>query len=182
MDSEHARDTSTRYNALAQREGWHSFCSVGLTFESEKLNALHGVWKALAAENGIPSRKSLTPQVLRAHLADIAIYERTEAIDGNVRWRIRIMGDRMCAVLGNFNGKFFNEIAPPKSLRRWHAAPDAALEARVPLRFVSRSETAGKGYLTGEYFVAPLTGDDGGLNTVLSGAAFGPTLLDEAGI
>lgn len=181
MTHDQARDAATRYNALAQREGWHSFCSVAVTFESEELNDLHAIWRTLAG-NGIPARKSLTPQVLRAHLADVAIYERTEALDGNVRWRIRVMGDRMCEVLGNFNGKFFNEAVAPKFLRRWQAAPDAALDARTPLRFVSRFEAAGKGYLTGEYLVAPLAGDDGGLNTVLSGAAFGPILLPEAGI
>ena len=178
MTHDQARDAATRYNALAQRAGWHSFCSVAVTFESEALNDLHAIWKVLAG-NSIPARKSLTPQTLRAHLADVAIYERTEALDGNSRWRIRVMGDHMSAVLGNFNGKFFDEVVTPEFLPRWRASPDIALEARVPLRFISRSETSGKAYLTGEYLMAPLIGDDGGLNTVLSGAAFGPTLTPQ---
>ena len=129
------------------------------------------IWNWLATENGVPRRKSLTPRLLRTHLANVAIYECVE--DG--RWRARLMGQRFTEVLGNFAGKFFDEVMTPSLVTRWHAAPQAAIDARVPLRFVSRSETAGKGHITGEYLVAPLAGDDGDVNTVLSCGIFGAT-------
>jgi hypothetical protein len=85
------------------------------------------------------------------------------------------MGQRFTEVLGNYIGKFFDEAMTPEQAFRWAAAPRAALLAHAPLRFVSRSETAGKGHITGEYLLAPLLGDDETANTVLSCGFFGPT-------
>ncbi|HVU20320.1 MAG TPA: PAS domain-containing protein [Rhizomicrobium sp.] len=163
------------YNALANREGWHSICFAEAAFASAKLNALLAIWRGLPAEDGIPRRKDLTPQMLRAYLTDIAIYERVVGPDGRPHWRVRVMGGKFTEVLGDFNGKYFDEVLPPQHRARWRAAPEAVLSARAPLRFVSRSETAGKGFITGEYLMAPLRGDNDALNTVLSAGVFGPT-------
>jgi hypothetical protein len=175
MDRPSPHDPAGQYNTLADCEGWHSICFADLNFASAKLNALLAIWRGLADENQIPKRKDLTPQRLRAYLSDIAIYERVTELDGRERWRARVMGAKFSSVMGNYNGKFFDEVIPAKFLKRWYAAPNATLAARVPLRFVSRSETADKGFITGEYLMAPLIGDDGGLNTVLSAGEFGPT-------
>ena|ERR1700749_580316 len=168
-------ESSVEYNALAEREGWHSICFTDTHFSGAKLDALLAIWRNLPAADGIPRRKDLTPQLLRAHLAEIAIYERLAGADGRARWRARIMGAKFTEVLGDFHGKFFDEAMAPQFLKRWQAAPEAVLKARAPLRFVSRSETADKGFITGEYLMAPLIGDDGGLNAVLSAAEFRPT-------
>ncbi|HTT99297.1 MAG TPA: PAS domain-containing protein [Rhizomicrobium sp.] len=163
------------YNALADREGWHSICFADASFSNAKLNALLSLWRGLPAQDGIPRRRDLTPQLLRAYLTDIAIYERLICPDGRERWRVRVMGGKFGEVLGDFNGKYFDEAVPPQHRARWQAAPEAVLAARTPLRFVSRSETADKGFITGEYLMAPLLGDNDVLNTVLSAGAFGPT-------
>lgn len=175
MDRPLLHDPAGTYNTLADREGWHSICFGDLNFASAKLNALLAIWREAAHDDAIPSRKALTPQKLRAYLSDIAIYERSTGLDGGERWRARVMGEKFTSIMGNYNGKFFDEAMPAKFLNRWYAAPNAVLAARVPMRFVSRSETAGKGFITGEYLVAPLIGDDRVLNTVLSAAEFGPT-------
>ena len=92
---------------------------------------------------------------------------------------MRVMGARFGSVMGDFGGKFFDEAVPPQFLARWHAAPDAVLEAVAPLRFVSRSETVGKAFLTGEYLLAPLVGDGGAVDTAICGAVFGPTITPQ---
>jgi len=175
MDRPPPHDPAGAYNALADLEGWHSICFADLNFASAKLNTLLAIWRGASHESAIPLRKDLTPQKLRTHLSDIAIYERLTELDGHERWRVRVMGAKFTSVMGSYNGKFFDEVIPAKFLKRWYAAPNATLATRVPLRFVSRSETAGKGFITGEYLMAPLVGDDGALNTVLSAAEFGPT-------
>lgn len=167
-------DVADSYNALARAQGWRSTCSATLEFESRALRDLLTIWRRLAAP--IPRRRDLTPRMLRAHLADIAIYERSRGEDGRERYRVRVMGARFGSVMGDFGGKFFDEAIPPQFLARWNAAPDAVLEAGAPLRFVSRSETAGKAFITGEYLLAPLTSDGGAADTVISGVVFGPTI------
>lgn len=175
MDRSTPLESCGLYNALADREGWHSICFADTNCSNARLNALLSIWQDLPREDRIPRRKDLTPQLLRAYLTDIAIYERLTGSDSRERWRVRIMGGKFTEVLGDFNGKYFDEAVPPQHLARWRAAPEAVLEARAPLRFVSRSETAGKGFITGEYLMAPLRGDNDALNTVLSAGAFGPT-------
>ena len=165
------------YNALAQREGWQSRCYTSLTFKQPQTQKLLDIWRALAAEaHGIPRRKDLTPQKLRAHLADIGIYERLSDAHERPRYRARVMGARFGAVLGNFTGRYFDEVVPPQFLKRWHAAPDTVLAAKEPLRFISRSETAGKGFMTGEYLMCPLLGNDGMTSAVLSSTIFEATI------
>jgi hypothetical protein len=175
MDYASPLEASVVYNALADREGWHSICFADTSFSSTRLNALLSIWQGLPREDGIPRRRDLTPQMLRAYLTDVAIYERLAGPDGRERWRVRVMGGKFTEVLGDFNGKYFDEAVPAQHRARWQAAPEAVLGARSPLRFVSRSETADKGFITGEYLMAPLRGDNDALNTVLSAGAFGPT-------
>ena len=92
---------------------------------------------------------------------------------------MRVIGARYSAVLGDFGTEYFDETVPPKFLKRWHAAPNAVIAAGAPLRFVSRTETVDKPFLTGEYVMAPLIGDGGEVDTVISGAAFGPTITPQ---
>jgi hypothetical protein len=170
-------DAADAYNALAEREGWQSRCHRTLTFQQPQMHALLDIWRGLASDvGGIPRRKDLTPQKLRAHLADIGIYERLNTSSGEPRYRVRVMGARFGAVLGNFTGRYFDEAIPPQFQKRWRTAPDTVMAAAEPLRFVSRSETAGKGHITGEYLMCPLRGDDGTVNTALSSAIFEATI------
>ena len=167
-------DAAAAYNRLAKEEGWQSTCHAALTFQRQELCELLEIWHGLAHADRLPRRKDLTPNLLRAYLPNISVYEFVEAGDER-RWRARVMGTRFNEVLGDFTGKFFEDAMPARLARRWNAAPDATLAARAPLRFVSRSETANKGYITGEYLMAPLLGDDAAANTVLSCGFFGST-------
>lgn len=174
MNAHEPHEAAAAYNKLAKEHGWKSACYAALTFQRPELCDLLEIWHGLIQQDCLPGRKDLTPRLLRAHLPNVAIYERV--MEGaQERYRARVMGQRFTEVLGNYIGKFFDEAMPAEQAARWQAAPHAALVAQAPLRFVSRSETAGKGYITGEYLLAPLLGDDGLANTVLSCGFFGPT-------
>ena len=123
-------DVADRYNALARAQGWQSACYAALEFKSGALSELLSIWRRIAPQGGIPRRKELTPRLLRAHLTDIAIYERSRSADGRERYRMRVSGARYASVLGDFGGKYFDEAAPPKFLKRWHAAPAARTSCR----------------------------------------------------
>jgi hypothetical protein len=167
-------EAARRYNALAEAEGWHSTCYAALDFKHRALLDLLAIWRRHPPPGGVPRRKDLTPRMLRAHLGDIAIYERTN--EGRERYRMRVMGSRLSLVLGALNGKYLDEAVPAKFLKRWHAAPNAVLEAGAPLRFLSRAEIADKPFITGEYLMAPLIGDGGGMDMVLACALYGQTV------
>jgi len=168
-----------RYNALATAQGWRSACYAALEFKNDALSDLLAIWRRVAPSGGIPRRKELTPRLLRAHLADIAIYERSRSADGRERYRMRVTGARYSSVIGDFSGRYLDETVPPSVLTRWHAAPNAVIAAGAPLRFVSRTETVDKPFITGEYMMAPLIGDSGAVDTVIAGAAFGPTITPQ---
>ena len=167
-------EAAAAYNSLAKEQGWQSVCHTVLAFERPELRDVLKIWQELASAGRLPRRRDLTPQLLRAHLPNVAIYEYVET-EGRRRYRARVMGTRFNEVLGDYTGKFFEDVMPPHLAKRWHAAPEATLAAHAPLRFVSRSETANKGHITGEYLMAPLLGDDGIANTVLSCGFFGAT-------
>src|ERR1700733_4802025 len=169
-------DVADRYNALAAAQGWRSACHAVLEFKHHALSDLLAIWRRIAPPGGIPRRSEMTPRLLRAHLTDIAIYERSHSQDGRERYRMRVTGARYSSVIGDFSGKYLDETVAPSVLRRWHAAPNAVIAAGAPLRFVSRTETVDKPFLTGEYMMAPLIGDSGEIDTVIAGAAFGPTI------
>ncbi|MGN6516873.1 MAG: PAS domain-containing protein [Rhizomicrobium sp.] len=174
MNAHEPHEAASAYNRMANERGWKSVCHSALTFQRPELCELLEIWHGLIRHDRLPSRRDLTPRLLRAHLPNVAIYERVMD-GGRERYRARVMGQRFTEVLGNYIGKFFDEAMPPEQAARWQAAPHAALVAHGPLRFVSRSETAGKGHITGEYLLAPLLSDDETANTVLSCGFFGPT-------
>jgi hypothetical protein len=168
-------EAAGRYTALAKEDGWHSTCFAALDFKHRALVDLLALWRRFALQGSVPRRMDLTPRVLRAHLGDIAIYERSGEV-GRERYRTRVMGTRLSTVLGQVGGKYLDEAVPRKRLKRWHAAPDVVLEAGAPLRFLSRAELADKPFYTSEYLMAPLIGDGGEMDTVLASALFGPTV------
>jgi hypothetical protein len=109
---------------------------------------------------------------VKAYLRDVAIYERTVTEEGRSRYRVRLMGTTFAETMGDLTGKYLDEAIPESFLPRWYAALDAALDAGVPLRFVARSDTAGKSYLVAEYFEAPLLDDNGVANMILACSHF----------
>jgi hypothetical protein len=157
-----------RYMKRAQENGWVGFCDPQLAFRSSELLELSALWHQVKGAGEIPRRAVFTPRVLKSCLPHVAIYERVICPQKGLRYRVRLMGTRFADVMGDLTGKFVDEAIAPQFLPRWYAALDAVLEARVPLRFLSRSDTTDKKFLLGEFFEAPLLNDDGEPNLVLA--------------
>jgi len=136
--------------------------------------SLLAIWREKAAGGIALRREDLSPKLLKAHLPNIAIYERMIAEGGERRYRVRLMGAQFAQVMGNLTNKFIDEAVPAQFLARWYAALDAVLEAGLPLRFLSRSETNNKSYLIGEYLEAPLIAPDGSLSIIFAAGIYAP--------
>jgi hypothetical protein len=159
------------YNRAAREGGWHSLCDATLQFAHPALIKLLQLWRSEAGETGIPLRRTMSPRLLKTVLRDVALYQRIGEGAGR-RYRIRLMGTAFATVLGDLTGKFVDEAVPAEFVVRWHASLDATLGTRAPLRFVGREDTKGLTFLTGEFFSAPMIGDDGQANLVLAAARY----------
>ncbi len=173
MDRGDNSEPGAQFNAQSLAQGWAGLCDRTLAFRRPELAALGALWRQVAGSAPIPKRADLAPRTLKEHLPNVAIYERV-VVDDVRRYRVRLMGTRFAQVMGDFTGKFIDSVLPPEFVVRWNAALDAVLESGVPLRFVSRSDTAGKPFLVGEFFEAPLLADDGTMNLVIAAGIFTP--------
>jgi len=169
MDS--ARGAAAAYNMQAHRNGWNSLCDATLAFLQNDLIELLKIWRA-AAKQGIPSRSALSPRVLKSFLRDVALYERVEVPDAGRRYRVRLMGTSFAQILGDYTGKFVDEVVPAEFVALWHTSLDTTLAAGAPLRFLGREDTNQMTFLTGEFFSAPLLADDGTMTMVLGAARY----------
>jgi len=160
------------FNKAAMAGNWHSLCDETLAFVHPELMRLLELWRAEAGDEPIPPRRVMSPRLLKSFLRDIALYERIAGEGGKRRYRVRLIGTALAQILGDLTGKFLDEAIPEDFVVRWHAALDATLGARAPLRFLGREDTKGMTFLTGEFFSAPLIADDGQTNLVLAAARF----------
>jgi len=169
---ESAKGAAAAFNMQAHRNGWNSLCDATLGFLQRELSQLLETWRSEAGEAGIPTRSAMSPRVLKSFLRDVALYERVEAADGKRRYRVRLMGTSFAQILGDYTGKFVDEVVPPEFVTLWHASLDTTLAAGAPLRFLGREDTNRMTFLTGEFFSAPLLADDGQMNMVLGAARY----------
>lgn len=174
MDRIGQAEPGAHYNALARAEGWAGLCDNTLAFRRPELAAMLALWREQTKDGAAPYRHCMTPQLLKSHLPHIAIYERIQPAQGERRYRVRLMGTKFSQVMGDFTGKFVDEAVPREYLSRWYAALDASLDAGVPLRFLSRSDTSGKPFLYGEYLQAPLLSGDGAMNMLFAASIYTP--------
>lgn len=171
MGCQNDLEPGAKYNAMCLAEGWTGLCDRTLAFRRPELAAMNAFWRQVAGDDPVPKRADISPRALKDHLPHVAIYERVK-LENRFSYRVRLMGTQFAQVMGDLTGKFLDKALPPQFLPRWNAALDAVLDAGTPLRFVSRSDTANKSYLVGEYFEAPLLGDDGSMNLVIAAGIF----------
>jgi hypothetical protein len=168
MDRPQSQTSGARYNELAFAEGWGGVCDNTLAFRHPQLSALLAIWRNQAAGRIAPSRDDMSPKLLKAYLQNIAIYERVVGESGERRWRVRLMGSKFTQVMGDYANKFVDEVVPSEFLLRWNTALDAVIDGGAPLRFYTRSDTANKSFLIGEYFEAPLLDSNGAMTKVFA--------------
>jgi hypothetical protein len=174
MDRIEQSEPGAQYNALARGEGWAGLCDATLAFRRPELAAMLALWREQIKEGAAPHRHCMTPKLLKQHLPHIAIYERVQPEHGKHRYRVRIMGTKFAQVMGDFTGKFIDEVVPAPFQERWYAALDAVIDSGVPLRFLSRSDTSGKPFLYGEYLEAPLLASDGSMSMIFAASIYTP--------
>jgi len=162
---------AAEYNRTSAAGNWHSLCDQSLRFVHPELTRLLDLWRSEAHDGAIPPRRVMSPRLLKPFLRDVALYERLSG-GAERRYRVRLMGTAFAQILGDLTGKFIDEAIPADYVKRWHGALDATLGVRAPLRFLSREDTKGMTFLTGEFFAAPLLADDGQMNLVLAAARF----------
>ena len=172
MSQDRALAPGVKYNTISLAQGWPGLCDPTLAFRRPELAAMGALWRKMAGDAPAPRRGDMSLRALKDHLANVVIYER---LDEDTRcYRVRLMGTQFAQVMGDLTGKLIDEAIPPEFLPRWHAALDAVLDGGVPLRFVSRSDTANKSFLVGEFFEAPLLADNGTMNLVIAAGIFTP--------
>ena len=162
---------AAEYNQKSRTNDWAALCDASGTFNHPDLRRLLGLWRG-KAKNGIPLRSDMTPRVLKGLLQDTAICRRIAGDGGERRWRVCRQGAWFAQILGDFNGKFLDEVLPPELLPRWQTALDVTLVESAPLRFLGRTDTNAMSFLNSEYFVAPLIADDGSASFMLTSGRF----------
>ncbi len=156
-------------------EGEGLICDPALAFDAPSLVAFLELWTALSqAAGGVPSRRMMTARVLRNYLTDLLLVERVEA-DAGHRFRVRLIGTRVSAIIGDVTGKFFDEFVPEALLPRWDGVNDRVLSCGKPLRFKGRVLINDKTNLIAEYISAPLADEADRANMVLTAFSFTDT-------
>jgi hypothetical protein len=163
------------YNQTAVAGGWPSICDATNSYSHPDLLRMLDLWMSLAAD-GIPSRRLMSPRLLKRHLRDIGLFEQVRGDSGERRYRVRFSGTAFSQILGDFTGRFLDESIGQHYLERWNASLDLTLSAGVPLRFIARSDTSNMSFLTGEYFSAPLRDDSGKTTLVMTAGRFSSRL------
>jgi len=150
--------------------GWDASCDPGLEFESEVLRAALAAWHDRAGDAVAPSRRAMTARVLKPFIGHVTVFERIG--EDPSCYRIRLMGTRMTAVLGEMQGKTVEEALSHRAGRHWRMALDATLNGKCPLRFTTRVGFRNLDYLTAEALLAPLLDDAGRLTMVFAAVTF----------
>jgi len=138
-----------------------------LAFESPVLKAALEEWNRHAA-GAIPKRSSFTAREVRSFVGHLVIFERA----GDDGYRIRLMGTRVTAVIGEMQGKTLDEALPEDTVRRWKIALSHVLSALRPVRIVSTVAFNSLDFLEAEILLAPLCDEHGEATMVFTVATF----------
>jgi hypothetical protein len=114
----------------------------------------------------LPPRREFNARTLRAFLPNVIIADCMED-NGKRRYRFRLMGTAVSALLGDHTGKFLDEAVIYPYTERWFAVLDAANNAGCPLRIFGQLEYRQQDYLAMEMIVAPLGTATGRADAVL---------------
>jgi len=166
------RDPAEALNARAKAQNWGVRADPALGFEHKDLVALNAMWFEKATK-GIPKRSDFDIRTLKPWVRNISIVERVHE-GGRTRYRFRLLGTGVGHVLGECTGKYLDEIVPADKLSIWESAYEAVLARDVPLRILSDFKMPQINYMRGEYFAAPLVGEDGQANMILAATYLSP--------
>ena len=146
------------FNARAARENWFTVCDARLNFDSPRLSELRDVWQTVRGQRAMPRREDFTARILGKNLQRLTFVECVRE-NGLRRYRFRLFGSALAQYIGDCTGKFLEEVIPDMYIASWVATYDLAMDARVPLRFVSRFRANHLDHVAAECLAAPLAGE-----------------------
>jgi len=171
MDIKKVREAADSYNKRAQAEGWQSRSDPDLAFGRQALSDLLMVWDEKAssehAVGGVPKRSAFDARSLKTVLPYLTIVEKTDA----ARWRYRFFGTEMVRLLGEYTGKYLDEVLPKEHVTRWSFCYDLTLATPAPMRLMVGYQLAKLEYYDGEVLQLPAM-DDNGAVTLVMGITF----------
>jgi len=139
---------------------------VALT--SEKLKAIHAVWRELAAGRLGPNREAITPARLRSKTASTFFID---VVDEGKDFRFRFAGDRVVQFMGQrLAGELLSAHRGTPFFDGMHGLYMRCVKQRAPATSGAvRASYPGKEFLDIEVLIMPLS-DDGKTVTCLFGA------------
>lgn len=160
------------YNAQARVLGWAGFCDPTLKFDWPRFAELTQAWHELRGSHALPNRDMMTARRLKDLLPDIAFYERFTGPDGHWRHRVRLEGMHFVRIYGSHTGQVVQDYLAPEHANRFCLGLNTTLAAMVPLRFLARTDSADKNFVSAEFCTLPLADKDGHAAIVLVCAHF----------
>lgn len=119
------------------------------------------LWRDLRGDAPLPAREAMTARRLKGLLPNIALYERFTAPDGQTRHRVRLEGMRFVRIYGTHTGQVVQDFLSPENAARFCGGLDTTLAAMAPLRFLARTDSADKNFLSAEFCTMPLADNQG---------------------
>lgn len=155
------------YQAQAAAAGWAALCDPDLHFDWARFKDLVQLWRDLRGDAALPAREAMTARRLKDLLPNIALYERFTAPDGKHRHRVRLEGMRFVRIYGTHTGQVMQDFLSPENAARFGGGLDTTLAAMAPLRFLARTDSADKNFLSAEFCTMPLADNQGRPNMVM---------------
>jgi len=155
------------YQAQAAAAGWAALCDPDLHFDWARFKDLVQLWRDLRGDAALPAREAMTARRLKDLLPNIALYERFTAPDGKHRHRVRLEAMRFVRIYGTHTGQVVQDFLSPENAARFGGGLDTTLAAMAPLRFLARTDSADKNFLSAEFCTMPLADNQGRPNMVM---------------
>ena len=135
-----------------------------LAFERPETRAAATYWAALCGQRLMPSRSELKPSAMRRFLQFVNLVDINFEADS---YMVTLQGAHTQQVFGNLRGQKFRDLFPPEVVKRWRECFQLTRDTNLPVRLSSQVGTQGKLWLQCEVLIAPLSGRDGGLESLL---------------
>jgi hypothetical protein len=165
-----AGDLVSALNAKAQERGWTFTCNREPCSEP-KLNHVSGLWQERAKNGEIPARSDFSIRDLKSVTPELLIVELV-ADEDRARFRYRYVGTHVARTMGEMTGKFMDEVLEGTTLERTIACYETVIQAREPLRFLTKFSLNRINYFGGEFLCAPLASDHKVVDMVMAVVQF----------
>lgn len=166
-----SEDPALALNEQAKAEGWPIQFDTLLEFEPGPLLTMREIWRARCRPGRLPTRAEFTLQILKPIVRHVSILE-IENHSGRRRYFYRLVGSAVAARVGEFTGKYADEVLPAPLYRKNAAYFDAVVEHRCPIRVITDFELESVNHTRGDGLVMPLSSDGVTPNMVLTVSEF----------